>query len=176
MTLQSDSSHMTSPRNVRCLDELLLPVIDFWSINGVLYIPSQFYLSVTQKSTTAKRKPLSYCSIWERGEEYFLNVNGKSSQIEFKASTLTRRYLQGPGVSRRTEALATFVVALCTVQALALKQAVLAVEVGLAGLLAPPALVAICADAGSCDWVTFGPVPTLTAIRAVGTPEVTFTG
>lgn len=58
------------------------------------------------------------------------------------------------------------------VEALALQQAVFAVEVGVAGLLAAPALVAVGADAGSGYRVTFGPVPALTAVSAVGAPEV----
>lgn len=82
---------------------------------------------------------------------------------------------QGAGVSGRTEALAGLMVADGAVEALALQQAVLAVEVGVAGLLAAPALEAVGADAGSCYRVTFGPVPALTAVTAVGPPEVTLT-
>ncbi len=61
------------------------------------------------------------------------------------------------------------------VEALALQQAVLAVEAGVAGLLAAPALEAVGADAGSGYRVTFGPVPALTSVTAVGPPEVTLT-
>lgn len=58
------------------------------------------------------------------------------------------------------------------VEALAIQQAVLAVEVGVAGLLAAPALEAVGADAGSGYRVALGPVLALTAVTAVGTPEV----
>lgn len=86
-----------------------------------------------------------------------------------------KSYSQGPGVSGRTEALASLMVACGAIEALALQQAVLAVEAGVAGLLAAPALVAVGADAGSGYRVTFGPVPALTAVTAVGPPEVTLT-
>ena len=58
------------------------------------------------------------------------------------------------------------------VQALALQQAGLAIEAGLAGLLAPPALVPVRADAGTRYWVTLGSVLALAAVAAVGAPEV----
>ena len=61
------------------------------------------------------------------------------------------------------------------VEALALLQAVLAVDVVVARLLAAPSLEAVGADAGSGDRVTFGPVAALTAVTAVGPPEVSFT-
>lgn len=81
-------------------------------------------------------------------------------------------YSQDSGVSGRTEALARLMVAGGAVEALALLLAVLAVEVGVAGLFAAPALVAVGADAGAGYGVAFGPVATLTAVAAVGPPEV----
>ena len=58
------------------------------------------------------------------------------------------------------------------VQAVALQQAGPAIEAGLAGLLAPPALVPVRADAGACYWVALGSVLALAAVAAVGAPEV----
>lgn len=86
-----------------------------------------------------------------------------------------KSHSQGPGVSGRAKALAGLMVAGGAVEALALQQAVLAVEAGVAGLLAAPALVAVGADAGAGYRVAFGPVPALTAVAAVGPPEVTLT-
>lgn len=60
------------------------------------------------------------------------------------------------------------------VEALTLLEAVLAEEARVAGLLAPPALEAIRADAGPGDGVAFGPVATLTLVAAVRTPQVVF--
>lgn len=80
---------------------------------------------------------------------------------------------QGPSVSRCTEALASLVMAGSAIKALALQQAVFAIEFGVTGLLTAPALVAISADTRSCDWVTFGTVAALTAVTAVWTPKVT---
>lgn len=85
------------------------------------------------------------------------------------------KYSQGPGVSGRTEALAGLMVAGGAVEALALEQAVLAVEARVAGLLAAPALVPVGADAGSGYRVALGPVTALTAVTAVRTPEVALT-
>lgn len=79
---------------------------------------------------------------------------------------------QGPGVAGRTQALAGPMLAGGAVEALALQQAVLAVEVGVAGLLAAPALEAVGAHAGPGDGVALGPVTALTAVAAVGPPEV----
>jgi len=84
-------------------------------------------------------------------------------------------YSQGPGVSRRTQALAGLMLAGGAVEALALQPAVLAVEVGVAGLLAAPALEAVGADAGPGDRVALGPVAALAAVAAVGPPEVALT-
>lgn len=61
------------------------------------------------------------------------------------------------------------------VETLALQQAVLAVEAGLARLLTAPALEAISADARAGDGVALGPVLTLTAVTAVRAPEVALT-
>ena len=85
------------------------------------------------------------------------------------------KHSQGSGVSGRTQTLAGLMVAGGAVEALTLQHAVLAVEAGIAGLLAAPALVTVGADAGSGDRVTFGPVPALTLVGAVGPPEVTLT-
>lgn len=79
---------------------------------------------------------------------------------------------QSSGVSRGTHALPRLVMAGGTVEALALQEAVLAEEARVAGLLAPPALEAVGADAGAGDGVAFGPVATLTLVAAVGPPEV----
>ena len=79
---------------------------------------------------------------------------------------------QGSGVPRCTEALAGLVMTGGAVEALALQQAVLGVEAGVAGLLAAPALEPVGADAGSGDRVALGPVAALTAVGAVGAPEV----
>lgn len=79
---------------------------------------------------------------------------------------------QGSGVSGGAHALPRLVVAGGAVQALALQEAVLAEEAGVAGLLAAPALEAVGADAGAGDGVAFGPVATLTLVAAVGPPEV----
>lgn len=58
------------------------------------------------------------------------------------------------------------------VQALTLQETVFAVEAGVAQLLAAPALVAVGADAGAGYRVALGPVAALTAVTAVGAPEV----
>lgn len=62
-----------------------------------------------------------------------------------------------------------------TIETLTLQQAVFSIKAGVTELLAAPALVAISADTGSSYWVTFGPVTALTAVTAVGTPEVALT-
>lgn len=100
------------------------------------------------------------------------------SQVETGKKSIqrdNRSDSQGPGVSRRAEALARLMVAGGAVEALALQQAVLAVEAGVAGLLAAPALVAVGADAGPRYGVALGPVAALTSVTAVGPPEVTLT-
>lgn len=79
---------------------------------------------------------------------------------------------QSSGVSGGAHALPRLVVAGGAVQALALQEAVLAEEAGVAGLLAAPALEAVGADAGAGDGVAFGPVAALTLVAAVGPPEV----
>lgn len=79
---------------------------------------------------------------------------------------------QSSGVSRGAHALPRLVMAGGAVEALALQEAVLAEEAGVAGLLAPPTLEAVGADAGTGDGVAFGPVATLTLVAAVGPPEV----
>lgn len=61
------------------------------------------------------------------------------------------------------------------VEALALQQAVLPVEAGVAGLLAAPPLVAVGAHAGPRYRVALGAVAALTAVAAVGPPEVALT-
>lgn len=61
------------------------------------------------------------------------------------------------------------------IEALTLQQAVLAVEAGVARLLAAPPLVAIGADAGTRDGVTLSAVLALAAVGAVGAPEITLT-
>lgn len=61
------------------------------------------------------------------------------------------------------------------IEALTLQQAVLAVEAGVARLLAAPPLVAVGADAGARDGVTLGAILALTAVGAVGAPEVALT-
>lgn len=86
-----------------------------------------------------------------------------------------KNYSQGPSVSRCTEALAGLMMTGGAIETLTLQQTVFAVEAGVTELLAAPALVAISADAGSSYRVTFGPVPALTAVTAVGTPEVALT-
>lgn len=80
---------------------------------------------------------------------------------------------QGPSVSRCAEALASLVMAGSAIKALALQQAVFAIEFGVTVLLTAPALVAISADTRSCYRVTFGTVAALTAVTAVWTPKVT---
>lgn len=87
----------------------------------------------------------------------------------------TRLLTEGPGVSGRTQALSCLMVAGGAVEALALQEAVLPVEAGVTGLLAAPALVPVRADTGAGYGVTFGPVPALTAVTAVRSPEVALT-
>lgn len=62
-----------------------------------------------------------------------------------------------------------------TVEALTLQLAALAIVARLTLILTAPSLVAVCADTGSCDGVTQGPILALTAVAAVGPPVATFT-
>lgn len=62
-----------------------------------------------------------------------------------------------------------------TVKALTLQVAGLAIVARLTMILAAPALVAVCADTGSCDGVTQGSILTLAATATVWPPVATFT-
>lgn len=86
-----------------------------------------------------------------------------------------QNYSQGPSVSRCTEAFAGLMMTGGTIETLTLQQAVFSIKAGVTELLTAPALVAISADTGSSYRVTFGPITALTAVTAVGTPEVTLT-
>jgi len=84
-------------------------------------------------------------------------------------------YSHGAHVAWCTYAFPCLVVAGGTVEALALQLAAFSIVARLTLILTAPALVAVCADTGSCDGVTQCPILALTAVAAVGTPVATFT-
>lgn len=133
---------------------------------------------VARSSVLAGAALLTLWAVFPRRTRFLAAGGHKNSvsQTDAGGSTLSAsRRSQGSGVSRGAQALPRLVVAGGAVEALALQEAVLAEEAGVAGLLAAPALEALGADARPRDGVALGPVATLALVAAVRPPEVVFT-
>lgn len=132
---------------------------------------------VARSSVLAGAALLTLWAVFPRRTRFLAAGGHKNSVSQTDAgSTLSAsRRSQGSGVSRGAQALPRLVVAGGAVEALALQEAVLAEEAGVARFLAAPALEALGADARPRDGVALGPVATLTLVAAVRPPEVVFT-